>query len=78
MDKKEQEVLSKHEWWIDLLSFFIFVGACLLFVLIGKRLSPQGSNAVFILSWRDVCRIYFSTQKNETIYYLFAVEIRCH
>jgi hypothetical protein len=45
MDRKQ--VLSKHEWWIDLLSFFSFVGACLFFVLIAKYF--PSSNIMFML-----------------------------
>ncbi len=47
MDRKQ--VLSKHEWWIDLLSFFSFVGACLLFVVIGKSIPSAKSEIVFML-----------------------------
>ena len=46
MDKKEQ-TLSKHEWWIDLLSFFIFIGACLLLALLSNSFSSDIAKILF-------------------------------
>jgi hypothetical protein len=62
MDKKEQEALSKHEWWIDLLSFFIFVGACVLLTLLGTTMSPS-SPILFMLLGGLIVAYFFLHKK---------------
>lgn len=56
MDKKQ--VLSKHEWWIDLLSFFTFVGACLLLALLSTTMSPSSPILFMLLGGMIVAYIF--------------------
>jgi hypothetical protein len=56
MDRKQ--VLSKHEWWIDLLSFFAFVGACLLIALLGTTMSPSSPILFMLLGGLIVAYIF--------------------
>ena len=56
MDRKQ--VLSKHEWWIDLLSFFAFGGACLLIALLGRNMSPSSPVLFMLLGGLIVAYIF--------------------
>ena len=60
MDRKK--VLSKHEWWIDLLSFFVFVGSMILFSLFAVNFSPT-SPIVFIVLGGLIVAYFFLHKK---------------
>lgn len=45
-----ERTLSKHEWWIDLLSFFCFVAWCVFFAVVAKNLPNEIGIILFLAS----------------------------